>query len=266
MTSGPEFWIKALITVKAYPNPSKKSGESVCVAGVVLEPEPVRFVRLYPVDHRGLPRSQRFSKYDVVRCLVRRPTHDARPESLCPILETIERVGHMPRWEDGARILEPLCAQSMCEIYERQRTDGTSLGLFRPAAIDDLIFEEADPWDAGRLATVHQANLLEITKPRRPLEQIPYKFCFVYRCEDPGCRGHTMSTIDWEAGAHFRKTRGRPLDERLEFVRQRWLKQVCGPTRDPHFFVGSLAKHYTRFVVLGVFRPLAARQLELTAA
>jgi hypothetical protein len=48
-----------------------------------------------------------------------------------------------------------------------------------------------------------------------------------------------MSTIDWEFGESYRKTAGRPEEERLELLMRKWRDVVCGPTRDAHFFAGT---------------------------
>jgi hypothetical protein len=41
-----------LITIKAYPNPSKKYVETVCAAGIDLKQN--KWIRLYPVPFRDL--------------------------------------------------------------------------------------------------------------------------------------------------------------------------------------------------------------------
>jgi hypothetical protein len=255
MTHGPEFRIRVLITVKAYPEPSKSYGESVCIAGVLLAPGPPRFVRLYPVDFRGLPGPMQFKKYDVIECWARRPRADARPESLCPILDTIEIVETVKGWDARRSYVEPLAAASMCEVSDRQREDRTSLGFFRPAEVTDFKITDAKEWDDGKVAAINQTSLLDGARPGRPLEQIPYAFRFWYRCDEPSCPGHKQKLIDWELGESYRNTAGRPEPDRLAAVRHRWLEEVCGPTRDPFFFVGNLKKRENAFVVIGVFWP-----------
>lgn len=72
---------KVLITVKAYPNPSKKYQETVCVAGVTKEEG---WIRLYPVSFRHLPKGVQFKKYQLVRLRMRKHEGDNRPESFRP--------------------------------------------------------------------------------------------------------------------------------------------------------------------------------------
>src|SRR3990170_8266738 len=90
-----EQTMDVLVLVKAYPQPSVKYTESVCVAGLRLDtPEP-EWVRLYPVQFRLLARERQFSKYDVIRCRARRPRSDSRAESFTPHTDTIEKIGHI---------------------------------------------------------------------------------------------------------------------------------------------------------------------------
>jgi hypothetical protein len=255
----PDSWIELLVTVKAYPTPSQKYSESVCVAGLrtdTIEPE---WVRLYPVRFRDLPRGKQFHKYDVIRVRARRRTGDGRSESFSPDVETLTVIDHFGCEDGWARripVIEAVRLASMCELARRQARDGTSLGVFRPA---EIVRFEATPtsaeWDQARAAALGQGSLLCQRTSRRPLEKIPYDFHFTYRCDDPGCSTHRMSLIDWELGEHYRKTAGRPEDERLRLVEERWMGRVCGASRDTHFFAGSLAKRPKQFVLLGAFWP-----------
>jgi hypothetical protein len=67
---------EALIVVKAYPNPSAKYFETVCVAAVTREEG---LIRLYPVAFRSLPENQRFKKYQ--RIELRMQKHERDPPS-----------------------------------------------------------------------------------------------------------------------------------------------------------------------------------------
>ena len=49
---------QVLITVKAYPNRSKKYGETVCVAGVDMHTH--QWIRLYPIPYRDLEKEKKF--------------------------------------------------------------------------------------------------------------------------------------------------------------------------------------------------------------
>jgi len=77
---------KMLITVKAYPNPSAKHGESVCTAGLTEE----GFIRLHPLDFRSLEEELKFRKYDVIEIVVQKHSSDPRPESFRPWFSTLK--------------------------------------------------------------------------------------------------------------------------------------------------------------------------------
>ena len=82
-----------LVLVKAYPTPSQKYTESVCVAGLRLDTAEPEWIRLYPVQFRLLEKVQQFGKYNVIRVQVRRPTSgDTRPQSFTPNMDTVEKI------------------------------------------------------------------------------------------------------------------------------------------------------------------------------
>lgn len=69
---------RILITVKAYPQPSSRYGEAVCVAGIT---EKGKWIRLYPVQFRDLPQEKQFKKYEWIEAKVIKSSDDTRPES-----------------------------------------------------------------------------------------------------------------------------------------------------------------------------------------
>jgi hypothetical protein len=249
--------IEVLVVVKAYPTPSRTYGECVCVAGIRVDTAEPEWVRLYPLNFRGLPNHQRFDKYDVIRLRARRrDDKDGRPESYSPILDTIEIIDHIGTgdgWRARKRYVDPLVVPSMCELQRLQKLDRTSLGVFRPEKVFEIHVTNAKPWDDNRRALTERQSLFDA--PPRPLEQLPYEFRFHYRCSDADCGEHTQSLIDWELGQFYRRSRGRPERERLRLVEEKWLHEVCGDDRDVHFFAGNLAKRQHVFVLLGVFWP-----------
>ncbi len=85
--NGPWLEREALVAVKAYPNPSAKYFETVCIAAVTREDG---WVRLYPVGFRSLPEERRFKKYQLIRLRMQKQDHDHRPESYRPDEHSIE--------------------------------------------------------------------------------------------------------------------------------------------------------------------------------
>lgn len=250
--------IEMVVTVKAYPTISTRYGETVCVAGVRTDtPEP-EWVRLYPVAYRDLDSSRRFAKYQRITLDVV-DSSDPRPESVKPVLDSF-RLGDKIDRSDGGRerrqLVEPLMVGSMCELRELQRSERRSLGVFRPAGVDDLTIDpEPEGWRPDRQAVADQASLFFPGKTG--LEKIPYRFAFVYHCDDASCSGHEQTIIDWEIAQLFRtlRDRGDAEDVVLRKVKDKWLGQMCSPKFETAFFVGNQFRNPDGFLVLGVFWP-----------
>lgn len=258
--------IKMVVTVKAYPEISQKYGEVECVAGIRIDRKPHSWVRLWPMQFRDLPYKKRFRKYDVIELEVERG-NDPRPESVRPNVDSmiVLRDEWLPAggtWAKRRAIVEPLMAESMCEMRRRQQLDGTSIGVFRPAEVRDLLVDVEDTdWDAKKGDLAAQGNLL--TPNKRPLEKIPFRFRYSYRCSDPSCQGHRQSTVDWEISESWRspdwQSRYPTDEERLKKIREKYFTTMCGESRDTAFFVGSMFRRPDKFLVLGVFWPERTR-------
>jgi hypothetical protein len=251
--------ISLLVTVKAYPAVSQKHGESVCVAGIRTDTPAPEWVRLFPVPFRDLGWNQRFKKYQEITVRATHPAgSDTRPESWRPDPDSL-RTGAVfdsaRNWRKRKPYVLPLVAESMCEIQRRQVLDGTSLGVFKPAAMEDFV-PEADnsEWKPNQQAVVQQPSLLAPTKTG--LEKIPYRFRYRYRCSDRDCRGHSQSIIDWELAQSYRDWREKYGEEGvIDKLRQRWLDEMWAAKKDSYLFVGNQHKYPEGFLVLGVFWP-----------
>lgn len=248
--------ISLVVTVKAYPNISRKHGEVVCVAGIRTDTPSPRWVRLWPIEFRDLPFSQRFAKYQRITLRVRPSPKDPRPESVRPVTDSLQlgrRLGTSGEWLRRRALVEPLVRGSMCDVLQQQRNDRTSLAAIRPGTVEDLIIDkEASDWAPNQLAVIGQGGLFDA--PKSPLKKIPYRFRYRYRCANRSCPGHTQSIIDWELGQAYLSWKGTE-EERLRKIREKWLGELCGPSKDTIFFVGNMHLHPRNFLVLGVFWP-----------
>jgi hypothetical protein len=248
--------LKMLVTVKAYPAISKRYGEVDCVAGLRLDPEPLAWVRLYPIPFRDLPFSQRFKKYQVITLDAKTHSGDRRPETMRPDTSSLACgpvIGTEHGWSARRRYVEPLMVESMCELQRLQVLDGTSLGVFRPAEVLDFTWTvDNAEWEPERRNIIAQPSLLFPVKAG--LEKVPYKFRYRYRCATRGCRTHNQTIIDWELSEGYRRWRAEYSDV-LQAIRTKWLETMCAPQRDTAFFVGNQHQHPKGFMVLGVFWP-----------
>lgn len=254
--------IKLLITVKTYPIPSAKYGELVCTAGVT---EDRRFIRLYPVNFRDQPFSKQYQKYQWIEVEAERHTgRDSRKESYRPDCDTLVTLGepiatHRGDWSERGKFVLPLRSPSLESLRDQREADKTSLGIFRPKIVHDLVVEPTErEWKQSFLQELRQARLWDDRSvSREPPRKVPYKFKYFFVCDDPRCTGHRMMNEDWELGALYWRLidAGATELEAVQKVREKFLDELCGPDRDTHFFVGTILSHPKNWVVIGVYWP-----------
>ncbi|HEV7401164.1 MAG TPA: hypothetical protein VGN84_12990 [Solirubrobacterales bacterium] len=159
----------------------------------------------------------------------------------------------------AAHFVEPAIGESMCAVRKAQKVSGTSLQMFRPREVLELIVEDAEPDpEKGRQAEDWgaQGSLLssaDLLLQRKALEQIPFRFLYRYLCAADDCPGHRQSIVDWEIVALYRKVREQ--ENWRDLIRAKWLDQMCGPDRDTAFIVGNQHQHLDGFLILGVWWP-----------
>lgn len=255
--------MKVLITVKTYPIPSARYDELVCTAGVR---EDGSFVRLYPINFRDLPFSQQYKKYQWIEVAAEKHKgRDARKESYRPDCATIRLCGEpipstLDNWAQRARYVLARKSRSMEDLYEQQRVDRTSLGIFKPRKIHGLVYKpDTADWKPSFKAALAQARLWEDRKASKaPPRKVPFKFQYVFDCDDPGCTGkHKMMIEDWEVGALYWRAvdQGATPSEAATKVHEKFLATLCAADRDTHFFVGTILSHPKTWVIIGVFWP-----------
>ena len=145
------------------------------------------------------------------------------------------------------------------ELTGMWAVDRTSLGIIRPAEVLDLeVTKGEEKW-----APKHEAKRAQplLFGKRKELHRIPYEFRYVFRCED--CpEPHRLMLEDWELGALFLKERERKGEEAAaQSIRQKFLEELCDPTKDTRFFVGT--RHpLNQWLVIGVFYPPREQKLD----
>ncbi len=254
--------LRVLITVKTYPIPSSKYDELVCTAGVT---ETGDFVRLYPINFRDLPYDRQYKKYQWIEVTVSRHTgRDTRKESYRPVSESIRTRGNPIKpnpgnWRDRSLYVLQNKAKSMEDLRKRQESDQTSLGIFKPRNIHDLVIQpDSSDWNPKFLAALRQQRIWEDrTNSLVPPRKVPFKFMYRFQCNDENCNGHEMSIIDWEIAALFWRMadQGRTPESAAEEVKRKFLEDLCGDDKDTHFFVGTTLKYPKSWIILGVYYP-----------
>ena len=248
---------RVLITVMTYPLPSQGYQELVCTAGVTENGE---WVRLYPIDYRYRPSHQKFQKYQwiEVELAKRGEGNDHRKESRKPNLDSIRLLGEKldtkNNWQARRQIIDKLPVYTVNELKVRHNQDKTSLGIVRPTRVLDLKIEETDrEWKPEWQSVLNQFQLFG-PQPRL-LAKIPFKFSYVFECED-NARPHNAMIEDWELGVLYVKEVDRLGDEKkaAESVKCKFLYQLCAPDKDTCFFMGTVFP-YNTWIVVGIFWP-----------
>ncbi len=246
-----------LITVKAYPNPSNKYGETVCCAGIDIET--LKWIRLYPVDFRDLDGSKKFKKYNILKIKCEKNKKDHRLESYRPDCDSIKVVDHYDtkdKWQKRKEVVLPLVKSSFCQIL-KDIENKESLGIFQPCGID-FHWEKAKLMDEDRRQTCY-LQLSFVAKRKETLEQIPFNFYYTFKCKnEQSCPSHKLMIIDWELGQSYRDWRYRYREGNLllEKIKERWLTRNCSmKNNDVYFYVGNMMQFRDQFMVLGVFYP-----------
>jgi hypothetical protein len=245
-----------LITVKTYPNPSQKYGETVCCAGIDIDSN--NWVRLYPIPYRDLDESQKFKKYNIIKVKCTKSA-DKRVESYKVDSDSIEVLDHLDtkkdKWLRRKDIVLPTISSSFCQITKGV-SENKSLGTFKPC---DITFD----WSKVSLGNSRKreacyAQLSFFDKNKEAIEKIPFDFYYHFKCHNkPGCPGHKLLIIDWELGQSYRSWRYRYKEENvlLEKIKERWLDRICAEKNDIYFYVGNMRRFTDQFMVLGVFYP-----------
>lgn len=249
---------EVFITVKTYPNPSKKYRETVCVAGIDIETK--QWIRLYPIPFRDLNAYQQFKKYSLISIRAEKASDDKRPESYKVDSDSIKVLEHFDTekgtWNKRKEIILPTASDSFCKILDERRQFDKSIGMFKPANVK-FFSTKAKPKDIEEREECY--NKLDLFySPKKPIEPIPFDFRYSFSCSDkPDCPGHDLRIIDWEIYQSYRSWgwRYRSEKELLEKIEHRWLESMCNEKKDTYFFVGNTKRFRNTFMVLGVFYP-----------
>ena len=249
---------RILITVKAYPNPSTKYGETICCAGVDLNNS--QLVRLYPISYRDLDSDKKFKKYSIIEIDCFSPPDDKRPESFRVNIDTIKVIDWFDTekgtWEKRKSIVLRLPIKTMCQVYKDAEEHDLSLGFIKPLNISFEWAKHSLSDQKARDACYAQLSFFD--KQKETIEEIPFRFYYKFKCLGVSdCSEHRLSIIDWEIGQAYRDWRSKyPTEEiLLEKIQQRWHDIANTEKKDVYFYVGNLKRFRQTFMVLGVFYP-----------
>ena len=241
---------RALVLVKAFPQPRQKYEETVCCAGINPQGE---FVRLYPVRYRHLRPEQKFVRWDVIEYEQERPPGDPRPESRHVDEDSIRIVQRAVQTAESARVgswashvSESLTALKAANVERR-----TSLGIVRPDPGSVHFRPRKFPIgsaEARQLASdFKQVSLIDTS----PLPALAVDYEFSYRFTSGGNK-HDMKIHDWEVQAAYFAYKRRYGDAGLEKLREEYEANI--PQRNLHLVMGTMLVHPRQFIIIGLLR------------
>lgn len=245
---------RVLITARTYPTPAVRGVEVSCTAGVT---DDGKWVRLFPIPYRFLSWDKRFRKYHWIDVRARRSS-DPRPESYEVDIDSIKVLGEpistRKKWLERKRLILPLASPSLCDLQRRRHFTEQTLGIFKPREISDFVIRpDAPEWTPQERERLLQHTLFQRPAKFEPLEKIPFKFFYRFRCDDKSCNGHLLSCVDWELGQAYRSWRDKYGEHWEGKLRQKF--QYYMMDRDTQFFVGTLRAHPNSWIIVGLFYP-----------
>ncbi|HLC36232.1 MAG TPA: hypothetical protein VJK05_01320 [archaeon] len=249
---------KILILVKTYPNLSQKYVETVCAAGITDKGE---WRRLYPIPFRKLPFDKRFKKFDWIEVetqkndkekLKRSESHKINSNSI-KILGNLG-TGQNRDWTERNKILLPLAKKSLEELEELKESKRITLGLVKPKELIDFTLtplEECRDWEKDLIEGTQQTLFGEY---KSPLDKIPWKFSYVFKCDDQKCNGHSLMCEDWELLESWRSWKNTYKTNELLWQKFKqkyfdWMKN-----RNLHFIIGTESR-FNKFLIIGLYYP-----------
>ena len=247
-----------LALVKTYPNLSSKYIETVCIAGINDKGE---WRRLYPIPFRKLAFEKRFKKYDWIEVNIEKNTKEKlkRSESYKVDPDSIKIIknigtGSKRDWAERNSIVLPLQNKSLEEL-ENLKLQKKSLGLIKPKEIIDFTrtpLNECRDWERDLIEGTQKT--LFATEYTSPLEKIPWKFSYEFKCDNEDCKGHNIMCEDWELLQSWRAWRAQYKTDELLWkkIKERYLDYM--KSRDIYFVVGTESR-YNKFLIIGLYYP-----------
>lgn len=245
---------KVLVTVKTYPTPASKGAEVSCSAGIT---DDGKWIRLFPIPFRFMAGDKRFGKYQWIEVAAKKSS-DPRKESFEVAIDTLRILsGPLPTsnaWRARKEIILLRQAPSLCYLQRNRKQTGDTLGVFKPKTIHKFVIEPDTPdWTPAERRRLLQYSLYD-KYPLIPLQKIPYKFFYRFKCDESKCPGHKLTCVDWELGQAYRAWR-RKYGANWEWAIMNRFETDMILKYDIYFFVGTVHGHPGAWIIVGLFYP-----------
>lgn len=157
------------------------------------------------------------------------------------------------KWQARREIIDRLPHYTVKQLMHLHEKERISLGVVRPKRVLDVEISPTDrDWEPKYRQLFQQLRLF---REPLPLRKIPFRFRYVFRCEDDDKPRRALIT-DWELGALYLKEETRLGSDQAaaDSVRSKFLGEICRDDKDTRFFMGTVFPHNT-WIVVGTFWP-----------
>ena len=250
---------RVLVTVKTYPEKSRKYGTIVCTVGLTEEGE---WIRLYPIPLKFYNGKDKIKKFDWIEVECQKNDHEklGRKESCKVRADSIKIVdrslsgkpGRRVDWNKRSELLMQHVSPSLEYLQEQYRKDKTSIGMIKPRKVIDFIKnQDLQIYDTPfRCQTALDGSQTPVT------EDIPHIFQYLFRCN--GCdddKEHKIQCEDWELLESYRRWGLRYKDTGIlwEKLHQKYYTDMI-EKKDLYFFMGMYSLQPT-WLIIGLYYP-----------
>jgi hypothetical protein len=147
---------------------------------------------------------------------------------------------------------------SVEQLIAENRSKKTSMGFVKPASIERIYLEERPQEDYDtfiRKMSENQDRRRQVplfdevsVAELKSLRYLSQRFKIHWKCQDPGCKGHKMSVLDWEL---YELVRNVGTEKAMEKLKQ----TVNLEQHSVGFFLGNFKLHPNNFAIGGIWYP-----------
>lgn len=256
-----------LLAVKTYPERSKKYGNTVCTAGILMDSN--EWVRIYPINFdsykaKPLKKFVQFKahlKKNTKETLKRKESYNIRDSTIEVTKTDLVDPSIKGVWDKRRNILEKTLSDSIESLVASNKEKRTSLGIVKPK-LNTLKFKLKKPIEKIEIDIAKDIQMNLFGEKLQKVDKIEKIFYYSFKCGGNDCSGHKMICTDWELLQSFRTwkekyTDPEILEEKLRKKYENWMKK-----RDLHFILGTHNRFGTWFII-GLFYPPKREALPL---
>lgn len=250
---------RILVTVKAYPEKSRKHGTAVCTAGITDDGE---WIRLYPMPYTSFLGADKIQRYDWIEAecekvidekLGRKESYRVRDGSVRIVDRSLSlsKISGKAPWEKRNSIILPRIDPSLEFLEQQFQEDKTSLGLIKPSEVRNFYIREQlqQPPDPKAFQRSLDNQIIPI------IDAIPHIFAYKFRCA--GCgeeKTHDIMCEDWELFESYRSWWRRYPDVDLlwQKLHEKFFNFMI--QHDLHFYMGMYSQMPT-WLIIGLYYP-----------